>query len=353
MKLEPLRGLVLVRSNPSGAEVSVDGAFRGRTPFFITDLPLGTHRFVFTAQTRLARELEFTVEDRTPRLVSADLPLNAGKLVVRSEPAGATVRLNGADKGVTPLEIADAPAGENMIEITHDGFQPFTTRIPMAAQETKEIMSRLTPLPTRLRVVSLPEGARVYVDDEFRGTAPMDFETLDPGEHRVRAELPGHEISGRTIRLVANAPMTEEFRLVRNSGQIVLVTEPPGVRAFLNGEDRGVTVASNNPLISAPLTIDLLKPGPYTLQLTRAGYRHAPRSITIKENEVVPVHEKLIRLFIPDTRVTVQGGVMREGMLLKRYSNGKIDLQLESGSIISLDRSEILKMESMETPAPR
>jgi hypothetical protein len=51
--------------------------------------------------------------------------------------------------------------------------------------------------------------------------------------------------------------------------------------------------------------------------------------------------------------VTVQGGVMREGMLLKRYSNGKIDLQLESGSIISLDRSEILKMESMETPAPR
>ena len=51
-------------------------------------------------------------------------------------------------------------------------------------------------------------------------------------------------------------------------------------------------------------------------------------------NQVVDLHEKLARRFIPDTRIRVRGEsgeIMREGMLLKKFPNGDVELQLDLG----------------------
>lgn len=347
MKLEPVRGLALVHSEPPGAEVAVNGAFRGVTPMFLTDLPVGEHRFSFGAQGYLPREVTVRVDDRVPQWIQATLPVNAGRLVVRSNPAGARVLLNGTERGVTPIEIEDAPAGECVVEIRQPGFTPFIRRIEVAAQATQQLMAQLEALPTRLNIVSLPEGARIYVNNEYRGVAPLDLSDLAPGTLRLRAEQQGFETVARTIELQANVPRTEEFRLEKNSGKLVLVTEPPNVRVFLNGEERGETRPSPNPLMSEPFEVDLLPPGDYTLQLTRAGYRHAPQTVRIARNAVVDLHQRLTRMFVADTRVTLHSGLIREGMLLMRYPNGKVDLQLSTGTILSVDGAEILSVEPL------
>ena len=63
-----------------------------------------------------------------------------------------------------------------------------------------------------LRVVSIPEKARVYVKDEFRGVTPLNLPNLQPGSYRVRVELPGFETDARTIELPRGGAKTEEFR---------------------------------------------------------------------------------------------------------------------------------------------
>jgi hypothetical protein len=347
MKLEPIRGLALVHSEPPGAEVTVDGAFRGVTPLFLIDLPVGEHRFSFSAQSHLSREMTVRVEDRVPQWIRAELPINAGRLVVRSEPAGARVLLNGVDRGTTPVDISDAPAGEGVVEIRQPGFVPYTQRLTIVAQEEQQIMGRLEPQPTRMTVVSLPAGARIYANNEYRGLAPLELSDLPPGTVRLRAEMPGYETGARSVELQANVPRTEEFRMAKNSGKLVLVTEPPNVRVFLNGEDRGETQPAANPLMSEPFEVDLLPPGAYTLQLSRAGYRHTPQAVRIERNAVVNLHQRMTRLFVADTRVTLRSGLIRDGMLLMRYPNGKVDLQLPTGTILSIDGEEVLSVEPL------
>ena len=347
LKLEPLQGLVRITSAPAGADVSVDGAFKGKTPAFLTDLSMGKHRISFTATGHLAREIEISLEDAIPRAVHADLPLNAGTLSVRSNPAGATVVLNGVERGVTPAEITDAPAGDNTLEIRLSGYLPASQPLTVVAQESREISVNLAPLPTRLLLVSLPTGARMYVDNEFKGLTPLALKDLPPGARRIRAEMAGYEVTARTIELKANENQTEEFRMAKNSGKILLVTEPAGVKVFLNGEERGQTRSAEHALISDPIELDLLPPGVYQLQLNRAGYRHAPKTITLEANQVVDLHEKMVRLYVPDTRITLLSGVVREGMLLHEYPGGKIDLQLETGTIITIDKGEVLRKERL------
>src|SRR5262245_34724330 len=50
--------------------------------------------------------------------------LGPGKLAVASEPAGATVYINGTAQGVTPMTIDDVPAGPVYVTLEARGFQP-------------------------------------------------------------------------------------------------------------------------------------------------------------------------------------------------------------------------------------
>ncbi len=352
LRLEPETALALIQSDPPGAEVKFDGAFRGRTPFFLTDLPLGEYRIVFERPGYLPREVVERFPDRGPRRVRVDLVPNTGRLVVRSLPPGAAVLVNGAPRGTTPCEIEDVPAGDAVqVEIQRDGFEPFVETISLTARQTREITANLRPFPTQLEVVSIPPGARVYVQNQYRGVTPLKLNDLQPGEVRVRAEMQGYETLARTIQLRARVPAVEEFRLVKNSGKLVVITEPAGAKVFLNGEEKGETKPGPNPMISEPLEIDLLPPGNYRVTLLRAGFQHRPREVRVEANTVVDLHERMTRRFVPDTRVRIRGAageIVRDGMLLNVLPDGSVELQTDAGgATIIIPADEILAREPL------
>ena len=350
LRLEPETALVRVESEPPGAEVQLNGAFRGRTPFFIHDLPFGEHRFHFEKPGYLPRDIVERFDSRPPRDLRVELVPNVGRLVARSVPAGARVRVNGAERGVTPCEIEDVAAGDVAVEIELDGFETYAETFPIAARQTREVAATLKPFPTQLSVVSLPPGARLYVNNQYRGDTPQKLTDLQPGEVRLRVEKPGYETAARTIQLRSRTPAVEEFRLTKNSGKLVVITEPPNVKVFLNGEEKGETLPGANPMISEPLEIDLLPPGEYRLSLLRPGFQHAPKTIRIAANAVVDVQERLARRFVPDTRVRIRGAsgeMIRDGMLINVLPDGAIELQLESRTIMRIEADEIISREPL------
>ena len=110
--LEPVQGLVLIQSTPPGAEVKVGEAFKGKTPLFLSDIPLGTHRIGLTFQGFKERVVELNVQDRVPQKVHVELLSDTASLKVSSNPEGATVRVNSVRRGVTPCEVGNC--GEMM-----------------------------------------------------------------------------------------------------------------------------------------------------------------------------------------------------------------------------------------------
>jgi serine/threonine protein kinase len=101
-------GVLLVTSNPSGAQVAVDGrAAPTPTPAIVEGLALAQpHTVVVTAPDRKAVTLALEPElGKIVRHVHADLPDALGAVTVESEPSGAQVLLDERPAGVTPLTI--------------------------------------------------------------------------------------------------------------------------------------------------------------------------------------------------------------------------------------------------------
>lgn len=350
IELEALTGLVLIESDPPGADVNVDKAFKGQTPLLLDDLPIGNYRVSLYKESYFPRELTLKIRDRIPQHIETELTSDSAALSIYSQPSGGSVVVNGASMGRTPCTIDRIKTGDATVEIALDGYLPYQQDIRLRAGEDYNVRAELIPLPSGLTVYSVPEGARVYVADEFRGETPLTLTNLVVGSYDIRVEKRGYESQRREIDLGPGARRIEEFRLNSNSGKIILVTEPANVKIYIDGELVGETSPGENEIISEPLELDLISQGRHRLQLSRQGYFYEPKSIRLERNEVLSLHEQMQRLFIPDTIVrTGEGsaGVFR-GILLRRHPNGDIDLETRPGIIVTIPRDEIQSIEALD-----
>jgi hypothetical protein len=303
--LRPLQGLVLVESTPPGAAVTLGDAFVGTTPVALHTVPLGQHRARLVLAGFRDKEIEFKVENRIPQRVVVDMTSTSGSLVVDSTPIGATVFVDGRNEGPTPASISKVPEGQRDIVVQMPGYEPYRATVTVMPGEAARVDASLTPLPGGLGVVTIPNAARIYINGEFKGVAPINLPDIPPGAYSVRAELRGHAEESRTVNIGRGERLIEEFRLVRNSGLLQIVTRPAGVRVNINGEFMGVTQPrdKDTDVMSQPLQIDMLSQGSHTLQLVRQGYEFETKRFFITKDQVTALDETLKRLFIPNTLV--------------------------------------------------
>lgn len=343
IRLEPVTGLVLVETTPPGAEVKVNGADRGKTPMLITDLPLGTHRIKLTIPGFAPREIDLNIKDRIPTSIKTSLASDSAKLDITSEPVGARVTLNGADKGVTPCVVDRIPAGDNTVELTHKGFYPFKQTIKIVPGTDERLQAVLKPIPSGLTVVSIPSKARVYVENQFRGETPLELSDVEGGTVRVRAELSGYETVARTITIERGKKVVEEFRLEKNSGALEIVTEPAGVKITVDGQDAGVTLAkkSETDRSSQPLLIDFLSAGEHTVKLTRPGCAPKEFPVQIERDKTTARTEKLEERFAVNYEVRTFSGIV-QGALKEIDESGNIRIEVKPGIVRTIKKGDII-----------
>ncbi len=363
--LRPVQGLVLIDSTPPGAAVSLGDVFVGNTPLPLHDIRLGTHRARLVLAGYRDREVEFSVENRIPKRVAVDMVSTSGRLVVDSSPIGATLFVDGRDEGATPVSLERVAEGQRELLLQLPGYEPYRATVEVRPGEAARLDATLTPLPGSLGVVSIPNGARIYLNGEPRGEAPLNLGDLPPGAYNLRAELRGHAPQTRTVQIARGASLVEEFRLERDSGTLLLVTEPADVAVSINGERAGVTRPrpGQTDTLSQPLQIDMLSQGAHTLQLTREGYTTITKRFFITKDQVTNLTETLERLFIPNTLVRTGATVdnVVTGVLVRRHLNGDLELEtrrgifrlIPAGDIVSVEplRQEE-RLEAAPTPAP-
>ena len=358
--LDRLLGLVFVQSAPTGADIVIDGAHRGRTPQLVTDLPLGDYRIELSAPGYQPATVPLYIRDRTPQGITTKLRLDAAALTIESDPPGASVSVNGIDQGQAPCRVDRVPEGTATIDVTADGYHPYQQKLRLTAGDDQSLMARLRPIPGALRIVSQPVGARIYVDNQFRGVAPVALADLKPGTYRVRAELDAHDATARSVTVTRAANLIEEFRMTPNCGTVILTTEPAGATAFIDDKQAGTSMAKvdQTDRVSEPLTIKLVKVGPHELRVTAKGYFDRTIPLTIERNKTVTLHAKLKRRFIPDFEVKTASKTYT-GVLI-RIGTEFILLESAPGVTTRIPLNEVLSrrvlvgtaIESV-TPAPR
>jgi len=304
--LEPLTGLVLMTTTPKGAEITCKGAALGLTPMLITTLEPGTHRLSLSLPGYQRKEIDVTIHDRTPVKQEIELMSASGTLDVSSDPDGADVLVNGISRGQTPCRIDRIPDGSVTIEIKAAGFESDTRQVVLAAGEVQKINAALKALPGTLRIVSIPPGARVYVNDEYKDVTPYDLVNAPPGDYRVRVEQTGYEPNARNVALEKGESITEEFRLTKITGRIEITTAPAGAAIFLDGKRVGVTSAkgTDTTAVSQPYFIEDVLEGEHIIEVTRSGHATQKREVTVRRDVTLTQQIQLQRQFIPNYEVT-------------------------------------------------
>ena len=151
-------GRVLVRSEPAGARVLVDGRVRGTTPAALRDLPFGAvtltvERDGYRPETRrisLTRERPSAAVTVQLNQTGAASPgparaggAAAGVLVVESRPSGARVTVDGRPIGTTPLSLPEVSSGRHTVRLEMSGFRSWSTSIEVAPGERTRVAASL------------------------------------------------------------------------------------------------------------------------------------------------------------------------------------------------------------------
>lgn len=344
--LNPVKGLLLITTEPEGCEVSMDGLSFGATPRLVTTLDAkGVYRFTLQKAGYQSKTLEVRFNGRTPLVKHEKLMLDSGVVAVNSSPSGAKVVLNGVSRGVTPISISDVPKGRATLEVSLDGYLPQTRELILKAGEIQNIDISLAGRPGSLFLNSVPDGARFYVNDQAFGKGPVTIPNVTPGSYSIRAEMDGYGSVTKDVKVELGQTVSEEFRLVSILGRLEVRTVPADAQVFIDGRPVGTTKqeggSDSDP--SAVLAIEGLEAGEHVLTVKKDGYAEIVRHPVIENLKTKSTTLRLRRVFKPNVRLTTATGIYT-GVFVDN-SPTAVTIEVSMGITRSFPREDIRKID--------
>jgi PEGA domain len=128
-----------------------------------------------------------------------------GELAVQSRPQGARVVVDGQERGVTPLTLR-LNSGAHVLEVQVGKSEPRVIPLTIQAgvQTSQYIELQGVTATGTLEIRSEPNGARVTIDGQPRGTTPATVRDLAAGQHTVVLEVGGRKAT-QTVKIEAGS----------------------------------------------------------------------------------------------------------------------------------------------------
>ncbi len=131
---------VNITSEPSGAEISVDGKSRGRTPLPL-ELPVRSHELVAHLDGWPNEQQKIDSDPQHENAVH--FVFANGSVKITSAPGGATVTANGKELGQTPLVIEEVKPGDVTYELRLAGYKSTSVNGKVEPQQQAFLAARL------------------------------------------------------------------------------------------------------------------------------------------------------------------------------------------------------------------
>ena len=167
--------ILTVSSYPAGADLFIDGVQRGTTPATFNDILPGAHSVTITKPGYYGYYSDFSVTAGQPSTVDVTLqplPSGNGIISVRSNPAGASIVLDGAATGkTTPHDFPDIVPGYHTLALSMPEYTTYTKTVTVDSGATVTVTAQLTYQPKDgvVFISSVPTGASIYIDDQPKG----------------------------------------------------------------------------------------------------------------------------------------------------------------------------------------
>jgi len=190
--------------------------------------------------------------------------------------ADALIEIEGRQQGRTPLSGLQVEPGRRMITVRAENYQVLNTEIEVAGcGERQQFNLALVPGWADITLQSLPAQAAVSVDGKVVGKTPLTFRLLE-GDHELLVRADRFKPWRTRLAVVANQP--QELGIIQlqpADGKLAVRTQPAGANVMIGNTFAGQT----------PLSLTLPAEKPHLLQVSKAGYKKAKRTVKLLSEE--------------------------------------------------------------------
>lgn len=287
-------GSIQVASSPSGAIARLDGGETLVTPGTFRYIPPGYHTVELALSGYLPYSTSVNVAAGGTSSVSVSLsPMQStGSLRVTSSPSGAEIYVDEIYRGYTPLTIGSLSTGRHAVRLHLSGFQDYTRNMEIESGSQSSFSVTLSPVyqPTTgdIVVTSVPDGAAIYLDGNYRGTTnernPFDITGVAPGTHTVTILKNGYRDYSADVTVLAGKTVTVSAVLTPGSvtpstGDVSVESSPSGADVYLDNAYKGF----------APLTIHNVPTGSHVVMLRMGGHQDFQYTVQVSGGQTASV----------------------------------------------------------------
>jgi len=166
------------------------------------------------------------------------------------------------------------------------GYNLSTGKVDDIAKPPEEIDIQNTGA---INLTSTPSGAKIYLDDKYKGITPQTLSNLEPGTYQLKLTKTGYQdwqqeitvSSDKTIEIFVNLTL-----LSPALGEINLTSTPSGGSVFLDGSFKGVS----------PIIISNVSVGKHIIKVTKTGYQDWQQEITVSSDKTIEIFVYLAQL---------------------------------------------------------
>jgi len=261
-----------VDSQPQGVAVIIDGRDRGPTPLSVFDLQPGRHHMRCRLAGYIERDRFFTLEEGRPLQRNVVMEPEKGLLLVKSEPAGCNISIDGVSIGVTPRLITTLDAKDvHQITLRKAGYRPSTFEVRFSGRTPIVRTEKLVLDSGVIDIITEPAGVEVTVNGIARGKSPLKVSDIPKGRATVRFRMDGFAEEIRELSMNAGDHQTLSLVMRGLPGTLSLTSLPPGARFYVNGEFVG----------KSPVVMQNLNPADYDVRAELEGHGMLSRKVTL------------------------------------------------------------------------
>ncbi|MBN2010234.1 PEGA domain-containing protein [candidate division KSB1 bacterium] len=270
---------ITIHSEPTGCEILLDDVQLGQSPIDSMGIAPGYHVLKISKPGFVP--FETTRSFQTGKTTALQLALEPdARLVVQSTPSGATVFLNGEQKGTTPIELTGLREGPLNLRLQADSYQSHDEQVTLTKGRLAERHIRLNKRMGKLLVHSVPSEATVEIDGEHAGTTPLQLSTITFGDHLIRVTKSGYRDHEQRISITDELPQTINVKFTLARGTLFLHPTPKDATISLDG----------NVLEDIPENGLTLRPGEYFVKATRKGYEPYKQAVRVTASDGISLN---------------------------------------------------------------
>ena len=244
INLEKIKAASLkITSRPADCNVYIDKQYKGKTPVAVHDLMPGPVTVKLTHPMHNDWQQTISLGNGEIKEIQPALTKKTGKLVIKSDPVGADVAIDGVRKGMTPLLLSAVEYGTHTVTIFKTNYQPGTEKIKIVSADGNEIFSRLILAKGALSVTGTPAGAAIVLNDRLIGSLPLTNYQADGGSYALTVNAKGYEKYKQPVTLSPNQTTSVHIKLVKKTNRQAVVRSlfiPGSGQGYLEKKGRAV-----------------------------------------------------------------------------------------------------------------